>query len=131
MKRVTLPGTSSCTAEGAVELELEHADAAVVGDALHLGAQRPVALAGDVLDVLEEGALLDLGDELALAEEVVLDAVRLAGPPRARRRRDRDLEDGHPLDERLDQRSLAGAGRAGDDEHGRHVARGAMLRSTG
>ena len=60
MKSVTLPGHLLLHGQGAVELELEHADATVVGDALHLGAQRPVALAGDVLDVLEEGALLDL-----------------------------------------------------------------------
>ena len=64
MKRVTLPGTSVLDLERTVELELEHADTTLVRDPLHLRAQRPVALARDVLHVLEEVAVLDPCDEL-------------------------------------------------------------------
>ena len=75
--------------------------------------------------MLEERPLLDPRHELALAEEVVLDAVGLARAPRPRRRRDGDLEHRDPLHEGLDQRPLAGAGRAGDDEHGSGAHAGA------
>ena len=46
-------------AQRSIRLELEHADAAVSGDPVDLGAERPVPLARDVLDPLEEAAFLD------------------------------------------------------------------------
>ena len=107
MKSVTLPVDLLLHAQRALDLELEHADPALGGDPVDLGAQRAVA-AADELDVLEELARLDPGDELLLAQEPVLAAVLLAGPLRPRRRRDGDLELREPLDEPLDQRPLAG-----------------------
>ena len=102
--------------ERAVELQLEHADPAVRRDPVDLGAQRPVPPARDVLDPFEEPAVGDAARELVLFEEPVLAAVLLAGAEGPGRRRDRDLELRDALDERADQRPLAGAGRAGNDE---------------
>jgi len=76
--------------------------------------------AADVLDVLEEAAVLDAVEELLLGQEPVLPAVRLTRALAPRRRRDGDFELRQPLDERLDQRSLAGSRRSRDDED--HVA---------
>ena len=122
MKIVHAPGTSLLHAQRPLELELEHADAAVTGDPLDLRPQRAVPLARDVLDVLEELAGLDARAELVLVEEPVLAPVLLPGALRPRRRRDRDLELGSRSTSAADQRALAGAGRAGDDEDGVHVS---------
>jgi hypothetical protein len=105
----------------AVDLELEDADAAVLGDPVDLRAERSVPLARDVLDPLEEPVLLDAGGELRLAEEPVLAPVDLAGPLLPGRRRDGNLQlVGQPLEERADERALARARRTGDDEDGTH-----------
>ncbi len=93
-------------------------------DALELGAKRPVAMPGDVVDVLEELVGLDPREELLRGQEPVLAPVLLAGPAIARRRGDGHLELGHPLQQLPDQRSLAGARRPGDDDRGRPVATG-------
>ena len=115
MKRVTLCSTSACTFMRAVDLELEDAHAPFRRDPVELGGERAVASA-DELDVLEEVAGLDPLDELLLGEEPVLAPVHLARPLRPRRRGDGDLELGLALEQALDQRSLAGPARAGDDE---------------
>ena len=47
-----------------------------------------------------------------------MDAVLLARALRPRRRRDGQRELGEARQDELDQRALAGAGRAGDDEDG-------------
>ena len=91
------------------ELELEHADTAVGRDPVHLAAEGAVALARDVLHVLEEVAILDSLDERLLAEEPVLAPLLLPRALRPCRRRDGDLELGDALDELADQRALAGA----------------------
>ena len=59
--------------------------------AVELGAQRPVAAPG-VVGVLDELARGDAPVELLAREEVVVDAVALAGARRARGRRDRQLQ---------------------------------------
>ena len=92
----------------ALHLDLQHDRHAGAGAALELGAQRPVAAAG-VGGVLDERAGGDLAIELGVAEEVVVDAVDLAGPRRARRRRDRQLELRHAREQAADQRALADA----------------------
>ena len=92
-----------------------------LGAALELRAQRPVAPAR-VAGVLDERALLHQPLELRVVEEVVVDAVLLAGPRLARRRGHDELELRAALAQRPDQRALADARRAGDDEHARHRA---------
>ena len=109
--------------ERALRLELEDGDAPVAGDPVDLGAQRAVALARDVGDVLEEVALVDAADELGVGEEPVLAPVLLALAAQAGGRRDRDLELGHALEQGLDERALAGPRGAGDHEDGRAVSR--------
>src|SRR5256885_5337669 len=76
-------------AQGALRLELEQGHVALRRDPLELGAEGPGAVAGDVLDVLEELAAPDAGEELVVGEEPVLAAVLLCAPPLARRGRDR------------------------------------------
>jgi hypothetical protein len=66
--------------------------------------------------MLEELAVGDTAVELSVVQEVVVAPVLLAWPPRSRRCRDRDLEVVPPVEQLPDQRALAGAGRAGDDE---------------
>ena len=88
--------------------------------ALELRAQRAVAVAG-VLGVLDEVAGRDAVVELLGREEVVVDAVLLARPRRARRRRDRQLERRDAVEQRPDQRPLADSGRARDHEHLGHA----------
>src|SRR5439155_12743247 len=115
-----------------LQLELEHAHPAVARDAVDFGAERAVTLAGDVLDVLEKRTLDNPPRELVVAEEPVLPAVDLPGPLATRRRRDGDLQDGDARGELADQRSLARAGRPGDDEHhlfSRRHASGKLMNS--
>ena len=90
-------------------------DAPSRGALLELGAQRAVAAAG-VLGVLEEVALDDAAVELGVVEEVVVRAVLLPRARRARGRGDGELELGHALEQRADERALADPGGAGDDE---------------
>ena len=71
--------------------------------------------------VLEELAGVEPPVELRLGDEVVVDAVDLARPPRARRRRHRQLELGNVPEQPLDQSPLAGARLAGDDEDGQRA----------
>src|SRR5206468_2498334 len=99
-------------------LELEHADAAGVRDAIHLGPERPVSLAGDVGDVLEELAGRDATGKFAVREKVVLAAVLLALTAETGRRRDGHLELPHALEQCADEGSLPRTRRAGDDEDG-------------
>jgi hypothetical protein len=69
--------------ERALGLELEHADPTLLGDPVELGRKRSVAVAGHVLDVLEEVTGVDAGDELLFREEPVLPPVLLTRPLRA------------------------------------------------
>ena len=119
MKIVTLPGTSSCTRERTLELELEHADAPVVArSARSRSAASRSACPRRTATYSRNSSVVDPARELLVGEEPVLAAVHLARALRARRRRDGDLELGHALEQRLDQRALAGTRRAGDDEDG-------------
>jgi hypothetical protein len=70
--------------------------------------------------VLDELAGLHAPVELGVVEEVVVDAVLLTRPRGARGRGHRQLEAGHPVEQRADERSLADPRRAGDDEDPRH-----------
>ena len=123
MKIVTAPGTSLLDAKRAFGLELEQRNVALPRDPVELRAKRAVPMAGDVLDVLEELASRDAREELAVGEEPVLPAVLLPTPHRACGGRNRDLDSGNLLDELADQRPLAGARRARDDEHRGHPTR--------
>jgi hypothetical protein len=89
--------------------------------------QRAVALARDVDDVLEELACRDPAVELLLGEEVVLAAVRLAAAARTGRRGDRDLEIVALGEQRADERALARAGGARDDEELRRSGQSAPV----
>lgn len=67
--------------------------------------------------MLDEAVLRDQGLELGHGHEEVVDAVRLAGARAARRVRDREREGvGVRVEEPPDQRALADAGGARDDE---------------
>src|SRR5581483_2637181 len=79
-----------------------------------------VAVAGDVLHVLEELAARDTLEEVVVGEEPVFAPVLLRAPPLARRGRHGRLDLRHTLDELANERALAGARRARDDEHRRH-----------
>jgi len=74
-------------------------------------------------------AVLFLRGEALRRRYPVIAAVLLPGPARAGRGRDGDLEVGAPLDERLDERALAGTGRPRDDEELR-LRRQCLKRST-
>ena len=100
------------------ELELEDANLALVGDPFDFHAQRPIAPVPHVVHVLEKLARVDLLIELVVPQEPVLAAVDLAGPLRARGRRDGHLQDRDSLDEPLDQCALARTRRPRDDEDG-------------
>ena len=78
--------------------------------------------------MLDELAGVHAARELRVVEEVVVDAVALAGARRARRGRDAQLERGQPLAQRPDQRPLAHPRRAGDDEDLRHGGGGDLRR---
>ena len=78
-------------------------------------AQRPVAVAVH-LGRLEELAGAHARLELRRRQEEVVDAVRLAGPRRARGGRDGDPQVRDPAKELLHQGPFSGSGRAGDDE---------------
>ena len=93
----------------ALHLDLQHDRDAGSRAPLQLGAQRAVAATG-VGGVLDERARLDLAVELLVAEEVVVDAVDLARPRLARRRRDGQLQLGDAREQAADQRPLADAG---------------------
>src|SRR5690606_38383456 len=99
----------------ALGLDLEQHVGAARERRLDRRPARAVAVAA-VAGVLEEGALLDQRLELALGDEVVVDAVLLAGPRRARRVGDREHHPRIAGDERPAHRRLAGArGRRHDD----------------
>ena len=66
-------------AERSLGLELEQRNVAVRRDPVELRAERAVAVAGDVLDVLEELAARDACEEVVVGEEPVLAAVLLPG----------------------------------------------------
>ena len=66
--------------------------------------------------MLEEVALDHPAVELDVVEEVVVHAVLLARARRARGRGDGELELGHALEQRADERALADPGGAGDHE---------------
>jgi hypothetical protein len=68
--------------------------------------------------VLEEVTAVDAPRELPVGQEVVVATVLLAGTLQARRRRHGELELGHALEQRADQRPLSGARRARDDKDG-------------
>src|SRR5581483_5285411 len=89
-------------------------------DPLELRAKRPVAMAGHELDVLQKLAARDTLEEVLVAQEPVVTPVRLPAPALAGRGRHGHLDLGHALEELVDERSLAGARRARDDEHRRH-----------
>jgi len=63
--------------------------------------------------------------ELVVGEEVVVDLVPLARPRSARGGGDGQLQLPHALEQRANQRALAHAGRAGDDEDLGQAARDA------
>jgi hypothetical protein len=79
MKIVMLPGNVSLNLKRPLELQLEHADGVVLGDALHFGGERAVPAAGDVVDPFEELVVLDAARELLVAQEPVVVAVDLSG----------------------------------------------------
>ena len=83
--------------ERSLELELEHADPAVVRDSIHLRAKRPVAVTGYVRNPLEELARADPPRELLVGEKQVLAAVELPRTLRPGRRRHRDVDAGYRL----------------------------------
>src|SRR5205085_9165272 len=90
------------------------------------GAKRPI-LVPRVAGVLDELARGHPAVELLLVEEVVVDAVALAGPRGARGGRHRQLQPGDALHQSADERALADPRGAGDHEdvpHGRLRARG-------
>jgi hypothetical protein len=66
--------------------------------------------------VLEEGPLGDAPLELLGRQEVVLDAVALAGPPPSRRRGDGDLEIRKAGKDALDERALPRTRWSRDDD---------------
>ena len=68
------------------------------------------------LEELEEAALGRQPLEVGAAHEVVVDAVDLAGPARARRPRNRPVQARVPFPQQPPDRSLPGSGRAGQDE---------------
>ena len=102
-------------------LELEHADLPLLADAVDLGKERAGALAPRKDVVLEEIAVLEAPVELLVTDEVVVDALDLAGAAGSRRRRDCKLELGKEGQKPLDQRAFAGTRLAGDDEDGQLV----------
>ena len=108
-------GDEVAHAQRACRLQLEQARLALRGDAVDLRAERAGALMQKG-DVLEELAVLDAAVELLVGDEVVVDAVDLTLSTRPRRRRDGQLEVGASLEQRLDERALAGPRGAGDDE---------------
>src|SRR5207342_560989 len=72
---------------------------------------------------LEKVVLLAAAGELLRRKEVVVDSVLLPGARLPGGRRDRELEVGAAIEQPLDQRSLADARGAGDDEDfGCHAA---------
>ena len=74
-------------------------------------------------DLISTYGSLDALLEHALAHEVVLAALLLRWATLARRRGDRELEQGrHALEQDLLERSLARTRRAGDDDDQRHQA---------
>ena len=90
---------------------------ALVADAVDLGAQRPVAVARRDVDPLEELAGVDARVELLVGRGTSSRAVLLArAAAAASSPRPRARAPGMPLEQRLIQRPLAGARRAGDDE---------------
>ncbi len=91
-KIVTRAGDAVGDVQRALGLELEHADLALVADAVDLGEERAGALAPREDVVLEEVVVREPPVELLVADEVVVDAVDLARPAGARRRGDRELE---------------------------------------
>ena len=109
-------------------LKLEHRDPALGGDAVDLGAERAVALPGNVRDVLEEVAARDAVRELPVREEVVVAPVLLPASLKPRRGRDGELEVGDALEERADECSLPGPGRASDDDHRESTTRRPRVR---
>src|SRR5687768_1035919 len=110
---------------GAGGLELEDAALAAREDALDLRPKRAVP-PRDVDDVLEELPALDAREEVLLREEVVVAPLHLAGAASPCRSGNGQREIRAALEERLDQRSLAGPGGARDDEE---PGRGAQRRS--
>ena len=120
MKIVHAPGTSRLHVQRPVELELEHADAAVPGDPVDLRPQRAVALAARRTSTHSRNSPSSTrARELVVVEEPVLAAVLLARRAAgASSRRPRPRAAGTRSSRAADQRALAGAGRAGDDEDG-------------
>src|SRR5262249_1582782 len=106
--------------EGALGLELEERDSAVLRDAIELGAEGPIAVSRDVLDPLEERARCDARRAVLVREDPVLPPVLLASPARSRRRGDGRLDRRNTRGKLLDQRPLTGARWARYDDHRRH-----------
>jgi hypothetical protein len=71
---------------------------------------------------LEEVTLRETPVELLVGNEVVVDAVDLAGPSSARRRGDRKRELGKEVEDPLDQGALAGTRLTRDDEDGQRLS---------
>ena len=95
----------------------------LVEQAVDLRSEGAVAAAGE-RDVLLELVVVDAALELGVGEEEVLAPVDLARALRSRGRRDGDLcALGLPSQHAADERALAGAGRAGDDEQPRRERR--------
>src|SRR5262249_23025681 len=100
----------------ALGFELEHAHLPLRGDSRDLRAECSVPVTGHVWHPLEEVAVVDAFRELLVREEVVVHAVVLAVATLPRGCGNRHLEPRDTLDERVNQRALARAGRAGDDD---------------
>ena len=109
----------------ALDLDLEHHRLAAAQPALELGAQGAVAAPG-VRRVLDELAVGDAAIELVGTEKVIVDAVGLPRPRSARRRRHREAQLGHALEQPANERPLADAGRTGDHEDSGHRRRDAV-----
>ena len=106
------------TSSAPFDLELEHRRRALGRDAVDLRAQRPVARGPTNSTCSRKLAGGDAARELLVAQEPVLDAVLLARPLLARRRRDGELELREAREQRTDERALPGSGWPGDDEDG-------------
>src|SRR3954469_14618687 len=99
----------------ALPVDFQHHVVAACQRLLDHLARGAVVVAVD-LSTLEEFPCVAHAQECRLVDEVVFAAVLLARPRRARGVGDRELEARVVLEQRVDQRALAGAGGRGDDE---------------
>src|SRR5258706_233934 len=108
-------GAAAPPLPGPLHVDHEH-DVRAGGEApLRVGRARPIVVAEDVGPLQELAGARHLLEALP-ADEIIVNAVLLAGARLARRVRARQAEIRDPLHQPFDQRRLARAGRRGDDE---------------